>query len=145
MMSTEHPSKSFLNLENAKQGFNEVMLFNETIPQHDPDMPISLTNPKMILVPDRQGINDEFYSVFQAIVNKQDINESPKTIKEFLDSDGDTQPMEFLKTKVLVDDKSEKLEGEITHEELKFSLFTKMKCSSAPSIMDTLSTGYWNS
>ena len=42
--------------------------------------------------------------------------------------------MEYLRSKALTQDESNKIEGEITMAELEFALFKKMKGSSAPGI-----------
>ena len=36
ILEDERPSKAFLNLENAKRGYNEVILLNKTNPNFDP-------------------------------------------------------------------------------------------------------------
>ena len=36
ILEDERPSKAFLNLENAKQGYNEVILLNKSNPDFNP-------------------------------------------------------------------------------------------------------------
>ena len=36
ILEDERPSKAFLNLENAKKGYNEVILLNKANPNFDP-------------------------------------------------------------------------------------------------------------
>ena len=85
-------------------------------------------------ITDRQGIDDEFHQAFQKIYSKQEVDDSPEAIQEFLDSGGDTRPSEYLNSKALTNEESESMEGEITLTELIHALFKKMKGSSAPRI-----------
>ena len=66
---------------------------------------------------------------------KQDVEDSSEAIQEFLDSDGDTKPSEYLKSKALTNEESKSMEGELTLSELNHALFKKMKGSSAPGIV----------
>ena len=68
------------------------------------------------------------------IYSKQDVEDSSEAIQEFLDSGGDIRPSEYLKSKALINEESESMEGEITLTELNHALFKKMKGSSARSI-----------
>ena len=86
-------------------------------------------------VTDRQGINDEFQQVFQKVYSKQDIEDSLGVIQEFVNSSGDTMPLEYLKSKALTNQESESIEGEITLNEVNYTLFKKMKGSSVPGIV----------
>ena len=90
ILEDERPSKAFLNLENAKKGYNEVILLNKANPNFDPTMAESNENPRLMPITDRQGINDEFHQAFQKIYSKQDVEDSSEAIQEFLDSFGDT-------------------------------------------------------
>jgi len=67
ILEDERPSKSFLNLENAKRGYNEVMLVKKENTDFNPNLPESQDNLKHVEVKDRQGINDEFHRAFQKI------------------------------------------------------------------------------
>ena len=46
ILENERPSKAFLNLENAKKGYNEVILLNKPNPNFDPLMAESNENPR---------------------------------------------------------------------------------------------------
>ena len=118
ILEDERPSKAIFNLENAKKGYNEVILLNKDNPNYDPTKAESDGNTRLVPVTDRQGINDEFHQPFQNIYNKQDVEDSSKAIKEFLDSDGYTKPSEYLNSKALTDEESNGIEGEITLNEL---------------------------
>ena len=134
ILEDERPSKPFLNLENAKRGYNEVILLNKNNPNFDPTMEEIDRNPRLMPIKDRQGINDEFHQAFQKIYSKQEVEDSPEAIQEFLDSGGDAQPSEYLNSKALTKEESESIDEEITLTKLNHALFKKMKGSSAPGI-----------
>ena len=134
ILEDERPSKAFLNLQNAKRGYNEVILLNKTNPQFNPNLEESEANPKLIPITDREGISQEFHQAFTQIYKKQDVDDSEEAIQAFLESGGDTKPVEYLRSKALTQDESNKIEGEITMAELEYALFKKMKGSSAPGI-----------
>merc|ERR1711872_1147534 len=92
ILEDERPSKAFLNLENAKRGYNEVILLNKSNPNFDPTKEENDGNPRLMPITDRQGINDEFHQAFQKIYSKQEVDDSSEAIQEFLDSGGDTRP-----------------------------------------------------
>ena len=73
ILEDERPSKAFLNLENAKKGYNEVILLNKDNPNYDPTKAESNENPRLVAINDRQGINDETHQAFQKIYSKQDV------------------------------------------------------------------------
>ena len=134
ILEDERPSKAFLNLENAKRGYNEVILLNKNNPHFNPNLEESAENPKLVPVTDREGISQEFHQAFTQIYKKQEVDDNAEAIQEFIESGGDTKPMEYLRSKALTQDESNKIEGEITMAELEFALFKKMKGSSAPGI-----------
>ena len=78
-----------------------------------------------------QGINNEFHSAFQKIYKKQDVDDSSGAIKDFLDCGDNTLPSEYINRKVLTNEESNKIEAEITLDELQYALSKKMKASSA--------------
>ena len=59
ILEDERPSKSFLNLENVKSGYNKVMLIKRENTEFNPNLPESHDNLKHIEIKDRQRINDE--------------------------------------------------------------------------------------
>ena len=59
ILEDERPSKAFLNLENAKRGYNEVILLNKPNPNFDPTKEENDGNPRLMPITDRQGINEE--------------------------------------------------------------------------------------
>ena len=48
ILEDERPSKAFLNLENAKRGYNEVILLNKTNPNFDPTIEENDRNPQVM-------------------------------------------------------------------------------------------------
>ena len=67
ILEDERPSKAFLNLENAKKGYYEVLLLDKDNPNYDPTMAESDGNTRLVPMTDRQGINDELHQAFQKI------------------------------------------------------------------------------
>ena len=84
ILEDERPSKSFLNLENAKRGYNEVMLIKKENIDYNPNLPGSDEKARYTDVKDRQGINEEFHKAFQKIYCKQHIDDSYEAIQDFL-------------------------------------------------------------
>ena len=80
ILEDERPSKAFLNLENAKKGYNEVILLSKDNPNYDPTKAESNENTWLVPITDRQGINDEFHQAFQKIYSKQDVEDSSEAI-----------------------------------------------------------------
>ena len=64
ILEDERPRKAFLNLKNAKKGYNEVILLNKTNPNFDPTKAKSNENSWLTPMTDRQGFNDEFHQAF---------------------------------------------------------------------------------
>ena len=89
-----------------------------------------------MLITDRESIDNAFYSTFQKIYSRQDVDDSSEAIQEFLDSDGDTKPSEYLNSKVLKEGESNCIEGEITPSKLQHTLFYKMNGSVLQRSMD---------
>ena len=59
ILEDESPSKSFLNLENSKSGYNKVMLIKKEDPNYNPDLQESKENAKHIKITDSQGMNED--------------------------------------------------------------------------------------
>ena len=120
-------------------------MLNKDNPNYDRTKAESDGNIQLMPVTDRQVINDEFHQSFQNIYSKQEVEDSSEVIQEFLDSSRDTKPSEYLKSKALIDEESNGIEGEITLNEVNYALFKKIKGSSAPGINRFPSIGYGNS
>ena len=111
------------------------MLVKKENAEFNPNLPESPNNLKHVEIKDRQGINDEFHRAFQQIYAKQDnVDDSSEAIQDFLNSGNDTMPSVYISNVALSDAERDRAEGEITLEELEYSLFKKMKGSSAPGI-----------
>ena len=61
ILEDERPSNVFPNMENAKKGYNEVILLNKDNPDYDPTKAESNKNSRLTPITDRQGINDKFH------------------------------------------------------------------------------------
>ena len=57
-LEDERPSKAFLNLENVKKFYNEVILLNKDNPNYEPTKAEIKENFLLMPITDRQGIND---------------------------------------------------------------------------------------
>ena len=110
------------------------MLTKKKNSEYNPYLPEINENTRYIKIKDCQWINDEFHKAFQKIYAKQDVDDSSEAIQDFLDSGNDTRPSEYITNIALSDAERDKIEGEITLGELEYSLFKKMKGSSAPGI-----------
>ena len=64
ILEDERPGKAFLNLENAKWGYNEVILLNKSNPEYNPNLEKSATNSKLIPITDREGISQGVHQAF---------------------------------------------------------------------------------
>ena len=76
ILEDERPSKAFLNLENAKKGYNEIKLLNADNPNYDLTKAESDRNTSLLSIKDRQGINDEFDQAFHKIYSDQEVEDS---------------------------------------------------------------------
>ena len=65
ILEDERPSKFFLILENAKRGYNKVMLIKKENIDYNPTLPDSGENTRYTEVTDCQGINEEFHKAFK--------------------------------------------------------------------------------
>ena len=112
ILEDERPTKSFLNLENAKRGYNEVTLVKKENTEFNPNLPESHDNAKHNDIRDRQGINDEINRAFQKIYAKQDnVDDSTEAIQDFMGSGNDTRPSEHIINIALSDAERDKIEG----------------------------------
>ena len=60
ILEEERPRQAFLNLENAKNSYNEIIFLNKDNPNYDPTKAESNENLWLVPITDRQGINGEF-------------------------------------------------------------------------------------
>ena len=148
-LEDEHPTKRFLNLENQKQGYNEISRLTKPNPKYDPNKPKNDDNQENITITDQKDIHDHTSKFFQTIYNKDnEIKSSKEDIKEFLDMDDDTAPWKALEERKLSRELADSMEGDLTLDELTEALFIHMNPSSSPGI-DGFTVAYlrvfWNS
>ena len=90
-LEDEHPTKRFLNLENQKQGYNEISRLSSKNPNFDPNKPTDDNNPENTIITDQKDIHDITSKFFQNIYNKDnEVKSYKEDIKNFLDMDNDT-------------------------------------------------------
>ena len=86
-------------------------------------------------ITDNELVRYNMTSAFQHIFTRQnDLTNGTNDIIDFLNSDGDTRPLEALNKRKLTKTNSMQMEGLLTHSELTKALFTHMKGSSSPGI-----------
>ena len=135
LLENERPSKSFLSMENSKQGYSEITKLRIPNTRFNPLLPESAINMKYFSITNSDLIRYEMTSAFQQIFNAQpNLNNDTENIIAYLNSDGDTAPYEELCKKRITPDIAQKMEGLLTMEELTKCLFTHMKGSSSPGI-----------
>ena len=97
LLDNEKPTKAFLNMENAKGGYSEITKLNIPNPNFNKDVAESLTNIKYFPITNGDAIREEARHSFQKIFDLQDnLNTNTNDIINYLNSDGDTGPMEAL-------------------------------------------------
>ena len=105
------------------------MLIKKENIDYNPNLPENDENTRYTEVTDHQGINDEFHKAFQKIYAKQNVDDSSEAIQNFLDSVNDTMPSEYLTNRTLTNEERDKIEAEITLDEMQYALFKKLKGS----------------
>ena len=122
-------------MENAKGGYSEITKLNIPNPNFDKKVAESLTNIKYFPITNGDSIREEARHSFQKIFDHQDnLNTNTEDILGFLNSDGDTAPMEALSKRRITRNEAMRMEGLLTMEELTKALFKHMKGSSSPGI-----------
>ena len=135
LLENERPSKSFLSMENNKQGYSEITKLRISNTRFNPLLPESAENMKYFSITNSDLIRYEMTSAFQKIFNAQpNLHNSTNDIINYLNSDGDTAPYEELNKKRITPDTAQKMEGLLTLKELTDSLFNHMKGGSSPGI-----------
>ena len=135
LLEDERPTKTFLNLENSKSCYSEITRLRVKNPNFNPDMNEDATNKQYYEITNTDQIRTEIHTTFQDIYNTQaNLDTSPNSLTNFLNSDGDTQPLEELKKRKISRDLANTMEGMLTEEELTHCLFNIMKGSSSPGL-----------
>ena len=117
-------------MENAKNGYSEITKLNILNPNFNKLAPESLTNIKYFPITNGESIREEARHSFQKIFDHQDnLKTNKEDIIGFLNSDGDTAPMEALAKRRLTRNEAMSMEGLLTMEELTTTLFKHMKGS----------------
>ena len=97
LLDNEKPTKAFLNMENSKGGYSEITKLNIPNPQFNKELPESLDNIKQFPITIGKLIREVARHSFQKIFDHQDnLTTDEEDIVGFLNSDGDTLPMETL-------------------------------------------------
>ena len=135
LLENERPTKAFLSMENSKQGYSEVTKLRIPNTRFNPLLPESALNMKYFTITDDDLIRYEMKTAFQNIFKAQpNLNNNIDDIKNFLNSDRDSKPMEELQKRKVTPQKAQNMEGLLTTHELTNSLFKHMKGSSSPGI-----------
>ena len=135
LLENEKPTKSFLSMENSKQGYSEITKLRIQNTKFNPLLPESAINMRYFSITDADLIRYEVKSSFQKIFQAQNnLQNTTHDIEHFLNSDGDTKPLHELNKRKLTPDSAQKMEGLLTIEELTSCLFNHMKGNSSPGI-----------
>ena len=135
LLENERPSKSFLSMENSKQGYSEITKLRIPNKLYNPLLPESAANMEYFSITNSDLIRYEITSAFQKIFNAQpNLHNSTQNIIEYLNSDGDTAPYNELCKKRITPEYAQNMEGLLTMAELTDSLFNHMKGGSSPGI-----------
>ena len=113
-----------MRLESRKLGYNNVVKFSTK----DGNKVLTET------ITDPTKIREKMASIFQNIFNKQQVDNSSESIKNFLTVDNDEEPYEELKRRALPDNTKKEMEGDLKDIELNKALMEDMKPNSAPGI-----------
>ena len=115
LLDNEKPTKAFLNMENAKGGYSEITKLNILNPNFNKELPESLANIKYFPITNGELIREEARHSFQKIFDHQDnLTTNEGDIIGFLNSDGDTLPMETLARRKLPRTEAMEMEGLLT-------------------------------
>ena len=135
LLHNEKPTKTFLSMENSKQGYSEITLLRIPNTKFNPLLPESAINMKYFSLTDSDLIRYEMKSSFQKIFQKQDnLLNTTNDIENFLNSDNDTNPLNEVNKRKITPENAQTMEGLLTIEELTSSLFNHMKGNSSPGI-----------
>ena len=139
LLDDEKPSKAFLNMENSKGGYsNIVLLKRDTIFTNEDGSQYTVTKEITKGEEIRSIIKDDFQKIFK---KQPELNVGEADLEAFLVSDEDENtaqhhsPLAELRHRRNITNwQMQKTGGEITSAELRACLFNKMKGNSAPGI-----------
>ena len=123
ILEDKRPTKTFLNIESRKQGYNEI----DKLVLHNHNSNNSNDKPKTYETTDQDTIRKATKTFYQKIYDKNNsVNPTKQSIKEFLDMDGNTSPWEALNNKRIPKEMAESMEGDLTPKELEEALYLHM-------------------
>ena len=102
ILEDERPTRRFLAMESRKAGYSEITRLRVKNPNHNPAAPPSIENKEYFEVTESPQINTELHSTFRDIYKLQpNLNLTNTALEDYMNSDGDTAPMEELEKRKL--------------------------------------------
>ena len=89
-------------MESSKAGYSEITRIRIKNPEYNEELPEDPTNKQYFEITDNPLIWTEMHSTFKEIFREQEnLSHSPNALQDYLNSDGDTEPMiELNKRKI---------------------------------------------
>ena len=133
LLEDERPTKTFLNLEGSKAGYSEITRLRIKNPNFNETLPENAINKKYYEITEPKQIRTEMHTAFQEIYKTQaQLDTSHDALRNFLSSDGDTEPQNELNRRRLSRELANSMEGMLTTEELTKCLYKVMNGDSSP-------------
>ena len=102
LLEDEKQTKRFLSMESRKAGYSEITRLRVKNPLHNPNMPTNSTNRDYFNGTESSQVNTELHSTFKDIYKLQtNLNHTKNALADYLNSDGDTEPMKELQRRKL--------------------------------------------
>ena len=102
-------------MENAKQGYSEITKLRIPNPHFKNLLPQSAANMSHFTITNNDLIRYNMTAAFQTIFDKQpDLKNTTQDIIDYLNSDGDTKPLEELNKRKITPYKAQQMEGLLT-------------------------------
>ena len=135
LLEDERPTKTFLNLESSKAGYSDITRLKIKNPNFNPNKEQDATNKPFFELTDTKQIRRELHTAFQDIYKIQtNLDTTQNALTDFLNSDGDTKPLEELEKRKIPKKLANTMEGMLTTEELTHCLFNVMNGASSPGL-----------
>ena len=132
LLENERASRTFLNMESSKSGYSEITKLRIPNPQFNNLQPQSAENMSHFTITNNDLVRYNMTTAFQTIFEQQpNLANSKQDIIDFLNSDGDTKPLEELNKRKITPNNAQKMEGLLTLQELTSAL---LKGASSPGI-----------
>ena len=120
-------------MESRKAGYSEITRLRVKIPSHNPALPPNIANKEYFEVTENRIINSELHSTFRDIYKlKPTLDLTDTALTDYMNSDGDTAPLEELEKRKLTATLSRSMEGLLTIKELTYAVMVTMKGDSSP-------------